>query len=389
MTPRLTGLACVAALLTWTPAASATSYRTSSATYIAPGGSTLGVAGTVSTLTSPALTDRARNGEDRVTVSVTDSLSAAVAMAVDVTPAGGSKAARTIGCSVVTVPVRSGSTVSVTPLTGRCADGRLSTPRTGRISLSYRRPSVAAPRPAVPRKGVATPEQRFALVVGIKDYAGSTHDTIGGEGDVLAVRRALIGAGWRNDHILTIRDNQATAAGIRAGLDWLKARSSPKTFSLFHYSGHVCIASRGPCASGHAYLWSHDNRMISETEVVSRMKQVQGRQWMDMSACEGGAFDAGYSSPTRLFTGASQGDETAYEEPRWNESVWSGLTWDIGYNKGLADPQGKAMHATIAQMASYGVREAAIYTRNQTRGVQHPVLAGGDRTWSLTAPPGG
>ncbi len=387
MTPRLTGLACVAVLLAWTPAASATSYRSASASYFASGGSTLGVAGTASTHSSPALTDSARIGEDRVTVTVTDSLSVAVAMAVDVTPAGSSTAARTVGCSVVVVPVRAGSTISVTPLTGRCADGLLSTPGAGRISLSYRRPSVTAPKPSA-RRGVATPEQRFALVVGIKDYAGSTHDTIGGEGDVLAVRRSLIGAGWRNDHILTIRDDQATAAGIRAGLDWLKARSSPKTFSLFHYSGHVCIESRGPCASGHTYLWSHDNKMIPETEVVARMKQVQGRQWMDMSACEGGAFDAGYSSPTRLFTAASQADETAYEEPRWNESVWTGLTWDYGYNKGLADPRGKAMHATIAQMASYGVREAAAYTRAQSRGVQHPVFRGGDPSWSLTAPPG-
>ena len=172
-------------------------------------------------------------------------------------------------------------------------------------------------------------------------------------------------------------------------MDWLAAQSDPRTFSLLHYSGHVCIASRGPCASGHTYLWSQDNRFIAETEVVERMKRVQGYQWLDVSGCEGGAFDADYHSATRLFTGASQPTETSYEEPKWNESVWSALTWDQGYNQGLADPGGTAMHATIAQMASFGVREAANYTSRQAKGPQHPVFAGGDRSWSLTAPPGG
>lgn len=381
---RTTGLVCAAVLLLCAPVASASSYRLASGSYSLPGGVSLGVA--TPTVGSPALTEVVRSDEDRVTVSADDSSTTAVLIAVDVTPAHSSTARRSFGCNALTLAVSAGSTVAVTPLSGRCPDGRLSTPRTGWVEMAFhRRPP---PKPPV-RKRIAAPAQRWALVVGIKDYAGNTHSTIGGEGDVLAVRRSLIGSGWPSSHIRVLQDSQATATGVRAGLDWLKAHSSPQTFSLFHYSGHTCIASRGPCASGHAYLWSYDNRFIPETEIVSRMKQVRGYQWMDMSACEGGAFDAGYSSASRLFTGASQASETAYEEPRWNESVWSGLTWDHGYNKGLADPHGKAMHATIAQMASYGVREAATYTRQQSRGVQHPVLRGGSGTWSLTAPPGG
>lgn len=122
--------------------------------------------------------------------------------------------------------------------------------------------------------------------------------------------------------------------------------------------------------------------------MVSSLKRVKGKQWLDLSACEGGAFDRGYSSPDRLFTGASQPSETAYEEPQWNESVWTGLTWDYGYNRGLADPHGAGLHATIAQMATYGVTQAPAYTRKQARGPQHPVFRGGSADWSLAAPPG-
>jgi hypothetical protein len=385
---RAIALACASALLAVTPVLAATSaYRHVSGDYGSSGGTTLGSTDTVATTASPAVTDTARVGEDRVLITAQDSSATPVALAVDITPPDSATAARTLGCGSVTLPVSAGATVAVTPLTGRCADGRTSVPRSGSIDLSFHR-TVKTAAPA-PRKGIAPPSLRYAVVIGIKDYAGNTEDTIGGRGDVLAVRRALIGSGWLSNHILTVTEQAASADGIRAAMDWLAAHSDRRTFSLLHYSGHVCIASRGPCASGHTYLWSQDNRFIPETEVVARMKKVQGRQWLDLSGCEGGAFDAGYHSATRLFTGSSQPTETSYEEPKWNESVWSGLTWDQGYNQGLADPSGTAMHATIAQMASYGVREAASYTSRQARGPQHPVLAGGDRSWSLSAPPGG
>lgn len=392
MTPglprRLLGLACATALLGVAPVLASTSvYRHATSDYTSSGGTTLGSSASVSTLAGPTLTDTARPGEDRVAVTARDRASTSVALAVDVAPADGSSPSRTLACNAITLRVTAGSTVSVTPLTGRCSDGRLSTPRAGTIDLAFHR-VVRAQHPAV-RRPVAPPSLRFAVLIGIKDYAGSTEDTVGGDGDVLAVRRALLGAGWLPSHLLTVTDQAASADGIRAAMDWLAAHSDPRTFSLLHYSGHVCIASRGPCASGHTYLWSQDNRFIPETEVVARMKNVQGHQWLDLSGCEGGAFDAGYHSATRLFTGSSQPSETSYEEPKWNESVWSGLTWDQGYNQGHADVSGTAMHATIAQMASYGVREAANYTSKQARGPQHPVLAGGDGSWSLTAPPGG
>ncbi|MCW2545041.1 MAG: caspase family protein, partial [Frankiales bacterium] len=358
-------------------------YRKTAGGYTMPGGASLGSA--ASYALKPAVTDTARATEDSVTIAVKDSGASVVALNVTVTPAGGSPTTKTLICNNGRIAVRQGTTVSATPVAGVCPDGRASLPRAGQVELVFHR---YLPLP-VARRGGAPASLRYALLIGVRDYGGSTHSTIGGAGDIRAIRAALLGAGWSDSHIKVVQDAQATATGIRDGIAWLAARSSHRTFSLMHFSGHVCIASRGPCDSGHTYLWSYDNKFIPETEVVSRMNQVQGYQWMDVAGCESGAFDAGYHSSTRLFTASSRGSETSYEEPNWNESVWTGFTWDRAFNQGLADVNGRRMKATINQMAAYGVREAAAYTRNQNAGAQHPVFAGGSGSWSLNAPPGG
>ena len=385
MTParRLLALPTAALLLPLHGTSQAGTYRAVSVVYTAPGGTGLGTTATTSTVGPPAVSETARRDEDRVLLHVTDPSSSAIALAVDVT-APGAATVRHLACNDLSLRIRGGTTVAVTPLVGRCPDGRVSTPRSGHVDLLFHRVPPPAP------KGIASPQHRFALIVGVQDYAGRTHDTVGGRGDVTAVRNALLAAGWQSSHIMTLVDAQASADGIRQGLEWLRTHSSDETFSLFHYSGHVCIESRGPCAAGHAYLWSQDNRFITDTELVQRLKSVRGKQWMDISACEGGAFDVdGYSSASRMFTGAAQPDETAYEEPHWGQSVWTGLAWDHGFTAGGADSQGRRAKATMAQMAQYGVTHAPAYTSKQSRGPQHPVFRGGAPTWSLSAPPGG
>ncbi|MDP9183032.1 MAG: caspase family protein, partial [Actinomycetota bacterium] len=233
----------------------------------------------------------------------------------------------------------------------------------------------------------ASPSMRWAVVIGVGDYGGSTHSTVGGAGDAVAVREALLSAGWRSDHILTVTDGAATATGIRNAFTWLASHSKPNTFSLLHFSGHVCIASRGPCPSGHAYLWSYDNRFIPDTEVRSAMSRVQGYSWMDIAGCEAGAFDL--HSSTRMFSASSRASETSYENPDWRQSYWTGLVWDRGFSQGFADDRGMARRATIGEMTAYGRQQAPPMTASGEKGSQHPVVAGGNPSWTLYAPPGG
>ncbi len=370
-------------------AASTPPQRVVSAGYTLPAGHTVG---NEATLTGPpTVTGIARSDEDRVTVEAND-VSGRAALVVDVTPSQG-VTTRHISCGSLVLGLSPGMTVEATPLAGRCPDGTLSLPQGGTVVLSFhKRPRpVAIARRVVPvppkPPTTAPPSMRWAVLIGINDYAGRTHSTYGGLGDVAVVHKALLAAGWRNDHILILRDREATARNIRWAFDWLAQRSTPRTFSLLHYSGHVCIASRGPCASGHTYLWAHDNRFVPETEVRSRMLRVKGYSWLDVAGCEAGAFDL--HSKTRIFSASSRGNETSYESPDWKQSYWTGLVWDRGFLRGLADNKRLAKRATIREMLRYGRERAPGMTRKGPRGAQHPVTAGGQPGWTLYAPPGG
>ena len=375
---RVTALAALLLLPAVPSQAAKAPDRVVTASYTMPAGVTTGSGATL--LGAPTATGTARSDEDKVTVTATDA-SGRVAIAIDVTQAG--TTTRTLACGSAVLLATAGMQVSATPVAGQCADGTVSVPRGGTVSLAFHKRPVRA----VTTKAGAPPSMRWAVVIGIGDYAGNTESTVGGAGDAVAVRRALLAAGWRDDHIKMVTGSAATAAGIRSAFSWLALHSTASTFSLLHYSGHVCIASRGPCASGHTYLWSYDNRFLPETEVRSMMQRVYGWSWLDIAGCEAGAFDLHSSS--RMFSGSSRASETSYENPKWKESYWAGLVWDRGFNDGLADPQGLAHHATIGQMTAYGKAQAPPMTASGEKGSQHPVVLGGSPTWRLSAPPGG
>jgi len=374
----LAALVAVVPVLSY-PAASAemaprSATRTVETSYHAPGG--VYAPGAAPVLTSAGAAQESKAPESSVRVTATDDAGRPVAIDVEYQAKGDPVASWRVWCGTSpTLAIAAGSSVRVTPVAGACNDGSLSTPTSGRISLAFVRPLSPA---------TIGPADRWALLVGIQDYAGNTHSTYGARGDVSAIRTALLRSGWRSDHIRTVQDGQATGQGILDAMAWLAERSGPQTFSLFHFSGHVCVASRGPCGADHAYLWSYDNRFLPETSVGAVLGQVQGRAWFDFAGCESGAFDVGLSSSARLFTGSSQASETSYEQPAWKQSVWSGLVWDQAFLKGGAGPQ--PGRATIGQMVAYGKAQAPKVTANQEAGPQHPYVAGGDPSQSLYAP---
>jgi hypothetical protein len=373
------GLVCLLLLPAVPGQATAVPDRIVRMPYSAPAGYTTGDGAALFGAATATATTQA--DEDRVAVSAHDR-GGEVALVVDLTTPDGTTT-RQVTCTGLTTAVTPGTTVAATPVSGRCRDGHVSVPRGGDVTLAFHKRFVR-PRPV---RHIAPPSMRWAVLIGIGDYAGRTHSTVGANGDVTTIRAALLAVGWRNDHILVLRDSQATAQGIRWAMSWLAARSTTRTFSLLHFSGHVCIASRGPCSSGHAYLWAQDNRFISDTEVRSRMRQVRGYSWLDVAGCEAGAFDL--HSSNRLFTASSRANETSYESPEWRQSYWTGLIWARGFSQGQADDKRARHRATIYEMAKYGQRFAPRMTARGERGPQHPVMTGGSRTWTLYAPPGG
>jgi hypothetical protein len=356
-------------------ASARTATRTVQSSYSQPGG--IATTATDPMLTSQGPTLAAQPTENEVRVTVTDDSGRPVAIHVEYQPrSSGARTARLFCAATPTIWIKAGTGVRVTPMAGTCPDGSPSLPTSGRIAIVFTRP--------LPQPVTIPATQRWAVLIGIQDYAGTTHSTYGARGDVTAIRTALLRSGWRTDHILTLTDGQASGQAVINAMAWLADHSRPDTFTLFHFSGQVCISSRGGCPPGHTYLWGYDNKFIPESTVGAVLSAVQGRAWFDFAGCESGAFDVGLHSAKRLVTGSSQASETSYEQPNWNESVWGGLVWDQAFLQGKAGA--KPNKATIGQMVAYGKAQAPRVTANQAAGAQHPYVAGGDPKQSLYAP---
>ncbi|HUR14623.1 MAG TPA: caspase family protein [Mycobacteriales bacterium] len=256
----------------------------------------------------------------------------------------------------------------------------------GRSGVGLRPISSLGPPPGIVKDLVpsrfALPEDRWALLVGITDYRSPTHDTLAGANDVAFIRAYLLSAGWHADHIRVITNKAATGKAMRAGLAWLAARSTPGTFALFHYSGHV------KQEGGHEKLWPYDRAFINDTELAATLKPTRGKLWVDIAGCEAAGFLEDLPSARVLVSTSSKRTQKSYEHPHWRESVWVGLLWDAGMNQRQADLDKNAL-VTVGEslrFASYWAEVVTYYQRPHGR--QTPRVAGMPvRGWTLADPP--
>ncbi|HYD09650.1 MAG TPA: caspase family protein [Acidimicrobiales bacterium] len=231
---------------------------------------------------------------------------------------------------------------------------------------------------------------RRALLIGINDYAGRTDDTVTAVGDVIDLRDLLLREGWAPENVRVLTDGAATAQAIRDGLRWLGDTSTDASLSVFHWSGHVKQLGGDRDRDGEEldeYLWSHDNVFLADLELRQWIDRVRGRTWVDIAGCEASGFDDGISGPNRLFTASSLEHEKSYEQPAWNNSVFTGLLVDQGMLQGRADLNGDGA-VSIQEAFFVAADQAPHITSRQSHGPQHPLAAGGgEQQWYLGAGP--
>ncbi|MGI8536995.1 MAG: caspase family protein [Mycobacteriales bacterium] len=242
-------------------------------------------------------------------------------------------------------------------------------------------PTPPAPAPApVPGPSTAPPQDHWALLVGITDYSGRVSSTVGGANDARLVRDVLLQNGWRADRIRLLVEGQATGAAVAEGMSWLQANSSPTTFSMFHYSGHV------KQKNGQEYLWPVDSAFIADTEMVRVLRGIRGTAWTSISGCEAAGFDDGLSSPRHLVTASSLADEKSYEDPETGLSVWTGLFFGEALRRGAGDTDGDGV-VTVDEAFAHAAPRATTFTQSQRPyGPQTPRSAGGSGGLRLDAP---
>ena len=241
-------------------------------------------------------------------------------------------------------------------------------------------PSPSSKPKPPPPPPTAAPADRWALIVGVTEYRGNVKDTRGGANDARLVRDVLLRHGWRSDRIRILTDGQATGRAMADGISWLQRNSSSRTFSFFHYSGHV------KQKNGREYLWPVDNAYIQDTEAARVLRAIRGTAWTNISGCEAGGFDEGLSSPRHLFTGSSKVTEKSYEDERTGFSVWSGMLYDEGLRDKKADRDGDR-RVSVNEAFQYAAPRARTYTeRQRPHGPQTPQIRGGSGSLNLAAP---
>jgi hypothetical protein len=228
----------------------------------------------------------------------------------------------------------------------------------------------------------AAPADRYAFLAGVTDYRAPTHDTIGGANDVRFIRSLLLASGWLPQNIRMVADRQATGSALRSGLSWLAGKSTPGTFTLFHFSGHV------KQVSGKEKLWPYDRDFVPDKEVAAVLKRGTGKLWVDIAGCEAAGFIEDLPSSRVLVSTSSKSTQKSYEYPNWGESVWSGLLWDLGLGQGQADANNNGT-TTVGEALRYATYYAqAITLRQRPYGRQTPQVAGDPiRGWTLENPP--
>jgi len=215
------------------------------------------------------------------------------------------------------------------------------------------------------------PENRRALIIGVDKFQGSTRPNFGGAADAADMREALVRNGFKPENVRVLTDGGAKAADIRAGLAWLVTNSTPSTFSVFSYSGHVI--QQGSTES----IWPHDNAFISDKELAASFKALQGKAWINISGCEAAGFDEGVSAPNRLFTASSQANEKSYELPSARVSVFMMYMVRKGMLTGQADFN-RDGRVSVQEGFRLAAERAPGFTAGQSNGPQHPHIAGGD-----------
>lgn len=85
---------------------------------------------------------------------------------------------------------------------------------------------------------------RWAVIIGISDYAGTINDLNYCDDDAQDFYKALtITYGWNPDNIRRLIDGEATKADILNAIDWVEYNEKPGDEVVFFYSGHGSISN--------------------------------------------------------------------------------------------------------------------------------------------------
>jgi uncharacterized caspase-like protein len=128
---------------------------------------------------------------------------------------------------------------------------------------------------------VSTPARVVMLSVGIGRYQCPDINRLSlTQADALAMSQVFCGIGPADPGIRLLLDDQATKAGIKAGVDWLADTAGPDDIAIWYYSGHGARYAEGDDPSGFdEFLCPYDTfSQADDMSTLLRDKEI--KEWL-------------------------------------------------------------------------------------------------------------
>jgi uncharacterized caspase-like protein len=188
--------------------------------------------------------------------------------------------------------------------------------------------------------------KRYAIVIGISDYAGSTNDLQYCDDDAREFNDALLANGWKNSQITLLIDGDATRTKILDAINLVSRVAETEDEVVFFYSGHGTISysdvdgdgeKRDECIipvelSTGTFIW--------DGELKTAFAECQSQRMMFYfdSCYSGGMTDL--AGPGRLILMACGENQLSLESSAWQNGQFTYYFVDQGMSAGSADANG-------------------------------------------------
>jgi hypothetical protein len=213
-------------------------------------------------------------------------------------------------------------------------------------------PAAAPPLPAAASAASSTPGTHVkAVVVGVDDYPGDDHDLRSAVADARDMAAALARWGVPASNVVELENANATASGVRRGLEWLVDNAGPDDTAIFFFSGHARTLGFGTQA-----LVGSDGWLLTDEYLGQKLAPLRAHAtWIVLSVCYGGGFTE-MLAPGRILTAAADANNLAYESSTFGRSYLGQYLVRLGLLQGRAG--GPIIQQAVAWAQSYLARDA-------------------------------
>ncbi len=213
------------------------------------------------------------------------------------------------------------------------------------------------------RKPPVTAANKWAVVIGIADYAGTDNDLWNPDDDAREMAQVLVANyGFADSHIKILLNRRATAAAILAALDWLVKNENAGSSVMIFYSGHGFRAADSEKWDADTESDGYDEGIVSadlfglpDGLLKARLAALESSKVaLCFGSCHsGGLFDDNddLQAPGRVIAAACKADQYGWDYSRLGNTLWGKYFVDDGLLLKKADQNGDG--ASIEEANAY------------------------------------